>query len=66
MLMHSVPLKGWQRQLIGMQDGHWSELTVHCSLFLGPACLSFVAAYGIDSSQAELYGFVCKRRLGSQ
>ena len=37
-----------------MQEGHWSDLAVHCGLFAGPARSSFVAAYWIDGSQGEL------------
>ena len=40
--------------------GHWSELAVHCGLFAGPACSSFVAAYGMDSSQGELSGLLAE------
>ena len=56
----STPSKVGKRHVTGVREGHWSELAVHCGLFAGPACSSYVAAYGINGSQGELSGLLVR------
>ena len=63
------PSEVGERLFTIVQDGHWSELAVHCSLFAGPAHSSFVAAYRINVSQAgDLSGYasVLRKEPGTE
>ena len=46
--------------MTGVRDVDWSELAVHCGLFVGPARSLYVAAYGIDGLQGELSGLLVR------
>ena len=46
--------------MTGVRDVDWSELAVHCGLFVGRARSLYVAAYGIDGLQGELSGLLVR------